>query len=191
MPRKNEKTTTYAKSESSFGPNGEQFSFKSATYKLATEEDYVKIYNSGMHYLSDIPSDCWRLLTILLPYMTYAERPDSPTYRYSMTIIISADLKKRITKAMGYKSVNAVSNLITELVDGGILHRLARSIFRVNPFVFGRGEYRDIVLVREQGEFAFRPDNTFMKVCASNKEMRKHKRKLNKTCKPNIDPIIE
>ena len=191
MSNKKEKSITYAKSESGFGPNGEQFSFKSATYKFATEEDYVKIYNSGIHYLSDIPSDCWKLLTILLPYMTYAERPDSPTYRYSMTIIISADLKKRITKAMGYKSVNAVSNLITELVDGGILHRLARSIFRVNPFVFGRGEYRDIVLVRELDEFAFRPDNTFMKVCTSNKEMRKHKRKLNKTYKPNSDTIIE
>lgn len=186
-----QKSVTYAKSESAFGPNGEQFSFKSATYKIATEEDYVKIYNSGMHYLSDIPSDCWKLLTILLPYMTYAERPDSPTFRYSMTIIISADLKKRITKQMKYRSVNAVSNLITELVDGGILYRLARSIFRVNPFVFGRGEYRDIVLVRELDEFAFRPDNTFMMVCTRNKDMRKHKRKLNKAAKPNNDPIIE
>lgn len=191
MPRQKEKTITYANSQSGFGPNGEQFSFKSAAYKIATEEDYVKIYNSGMHYLSDIPSDCWHLLTILLPYMTYAERPDSPTARYSMTIIISADLKERITKKMGYKTVNAVSNLITELVDGGVLKRLARSIYRVNPHIFGRGEFRDVVLLRELGEFAFRPDNTFMKVCTSNKAMRKHKRKLNKTCKPNNDPIIE
>ena len=191
MSKNKEKSVTYAKSESGFGPNGEQFSFKSATYKIATEEDYVKIYSSGMHYLSDIPSDCWKLLTILLPYMTFAERPDSPTYRYSMTIIISADLKKRITEQMNYKSVNAVSNLITELTDSGILKRLARSIYRVNPYIFGRGEFRDVVMLREQKEFAFRHDTTFMKVCTINKDIRKHKRKLKKARITNSAPITE
>lgn len=191
MPRQKEKSITYAKSEIAVGPDGQKTAFKSATYKIGAEEDYVKIYSNGMHYLSDIPTDCWKLLTILLPYMTYAERPDSPTYRYSMTIIISADLKKRITKQMGYKSVNAVSNLITELTDGGILKRLARSIYRVNPYIFGRGEYRDILLVRELEEFAFRADHTFMKECTISKDSRKHNRKLKKTCIASNDPIIE
>ena len=186
-----ERTTTYANSAYISGPEGEKYIYKSAVHKIGGEDDYIKIYHNGMHYLSDIPSDCLELLTILLPYMTYAENPNSPTYRYSMTIIISADLKKRIAKQMNYKSVNAISNLLTELTDGGILKRLARSIYRVNPFIFGRGEYRDIVLVRELDEFAFRCDNTFAQECKRNKEMRKHKRKLDKTCKPSDDPIID
>ena len=186
MPRKNEKKIVYGSSSHVSGPDGLYNACKETVFRIGAEEDYIKIYFDRMYYLSDLPSDCFRLLLLLLPHVNYAEDLDSPTVQYSLTIILNPDLKKRITKVMGYTKVDTVSNLITELCDGEILHRVSRSIYRLNPYIFGRGQYKNIVHLREDGEFPFvRYEETFMLVRNRNKELRKRKREHDQQRKRN------
>lgn len=72
------------------------------TFRVGAEEDYVKIYFCGIHYLSDIPSDCWRFLTYLLQFVHFAEDPDSITFNYSLTVTLDNALRKQIAHNMKY-----------------------------------------------------------------------------------------
>lgn len=180
MASKNEKRVTYSKVKYVLDPTtGEvNATLDERTFRVGAEEDYVKIYFCGIHYLSDIPSDCWRFLTYLLQFVHFAEDPDSITFNYSLTVTIDNALRKQITHNMKYKEVNSINNLITQLVDGGILKRLSCSLYRVNPFIFGRGKYQNVLLVRKLNEFSYHPDDTFKSVYKNNREQRKCKRKM-------------
>lgn len=182
MPRKNDKKITYGNTTQIVDPaTGEIHTrYKERTVRVGAEDDYVKIYFEGIHYLCDISSDCWHFLTYLLQFVHFAEEPDSISSRYSLTVTLTDDLRKQIAMLMGYKSKSSINNIITELVDGGILYRVSCSLYRVNPFVFGRGKYQNVLRVRELKEFIFHPDDTFKSVYTNNREMRKLKRKLNK-----------
>lgn len=182
MPKKTDKKITYGNTTQIVDPTtGEIHTrYKERTVRVGAEDDYVKIYFEGIHYLSDIPCDCWHFLTYLLQFVHFAEEPDSISARYSLTVTLTDDLRKQIAILMGYKSKSSVNNIITELVDGGILYRVSCSLYRVNPFVFGRGKYQNVLRVRELKEFIFHPDDTFKSVYTNNREMRKLKRKLNK-----------
>jgi hypothetical protein len=117
-------------------------------------------------------------LTYLLQFVHFAEDPDSITFNYSLTVTIDNALRKQIAHNMKYKEVNSINNLITQLVDGGILKRLSCSLYRVNPFIFGRGKYQNVLLVRKLNEFSYHPDATFKSVYKNNREQRKCKRKM-------------
>ena len=117
-------------------------------------------------------------MTYLLQFVHFAEDPDSITFNYSLTVTLDNALRKQIAHNMKYKEVNSINNLITQLVDGGILKRLSCSLYRVNPFVFGRGKYQNVLRVRKLNEFSYHPDATFKSVYNSNREQRKAKRNM-------------
>lgn len=196
MASKNEKRVTYSNTTYAVDPTtgSAQAIYDERTFRVGAEEDYVKIYFGGIHYLSDIPSDCWHFLTYLLQFVHFAEDPDSISLRYSMTVTIDNTLRKQIAKAMDYKEKNSINNLITELVDGGILKRISCSLYRVNPFIFGRGKFQNILRVRALREFEYDPDATFRSVYQKNREERKSKRKTGKqsdTANQDSDNLTE
>ena len=73
MASKNEKRVTYSNTKYVLDPvTGEvNATLDERTFRVGAEEDYVKIYFCGIHYLSDIPSDCWRFLTYLLQFVHF------------------------------------------------------------------------------------------------------------------------
>lgn len=141
------------------------------TFTIGSEEDYVKIYFTGLFYMRDMPSDCMRLLIHMLPHSRYAEPPDSNMGDYSLAIILYPKLKRDIAIAMDCK-VGTISNLLTELVYGGVLIRVAPSVYRLNPHLFGRGSVKDMGEMR-----ALYPapvsEATFMSVYKYNKALKK------------------
>ena len=121
-----------------------------------------------------MPADCMRLLIYLLPYIRYAEPPDSYMFNYSLTVTMDTCLRKEIAARMGCK-VASLNNLLTELVDGHILDRVAKSVYRANPHFFGKGHVKDIAETRVR----YRPPSpgdTFMSVYNETKK----RKKLNK-----------
>lgn len=144
------------------------------TFTIGSEEDYVKIYHTGLFYMRDIPSDCMRLLVYLLPHARYAEPPDSNMADYSLAITLYPQLKKQIAQAMACK-VTTISNLLTELVDGEVLIRVYNSVYRLNPHLFGRGAVKDMGEMRALYTPPM-PDDTFMSVYARNKAIKKAKK---------------
>lgn len=157
------------------------------SYTIGSEPDYVKIYTEGLLYMRNMPADCMRLLIYLLPYVRYAEPCDSFMFNYSLTVTMDTQLRKELAQQMGCK-VASLNNLLTELVDGHILDRTAKSVYRVNPHYFGKGNVKDIAEIRA----CYRPpapDATFMSVYNETKRMKKLK-KAGLDAKPMQDDEI-
>ncbi len=144
------------------------------TFTIGSEEDYVKIYHTGLFYMRDMPMDCMRLLVFLLPYVRYAEPPGSNTEEYSLTFTLDPQLKKRIAQAMDCK-VATISNLLTELVYGEVLIRVYNTVYRLNPHFYGRGAVKDMGEMRAMYPSPM-PDDTFMSVYTRNKAIKKAKK---------------
>lgn len=147
--RKNTKTITSGETIINT-ENGEIVSKTSHQhFKLGTEDSYVKVYLEGLNYIRDMPHDCFVLLCKLMEYCTYAEptKPDGTNDSFHISLMTSR--KKRLTEELKYKNTKSISNLLTELIDGNVLVRLDRSCYRLNPWLFGRGEWVNMVAVRE------------------------------------------
>ena len=144
------------------------------TFTIGSEEDYVKIYHTGLFYMRDMPMDCMRLLVYLLPHARYAEPPDSNMADYSLAITLYPQLRKQIAQAMDCK-VTTISNLLTELVDGEVLIRVYNSVYRLNPHLFGRGAVKDMGEMRALYPAPLAED-TFISVYTRNKAIKKAKK---------------
>ncbi len=144
------------------------------TFTIGSEEDYVKIYFTGLFYMRDMPMDCMRLLLCMLPHARYAEPPDSNMADYSLAITLYPQLKKQIAEMMGCK-VATISNLLTELVYGEVLIRVYNSVYRLNPHLFGRGSVKDMGEMRALYPSPM-PDDTFLSVYTKNKAIKKAKK---------------
>ncbi len=145
------------------------------SYSIGSEADYVKIYHTGLLYMRDMPPDCMRLLVYLLPYVRYAEPLDSYMFNYSLTVTIDPMLKREIADALGYKNITSVSNLLTELIDGGVLHRVGKGLYRLNPHLFGRGNVKDMGEIRAISRPPV-PGATFMSVYNDTKKQKQRKK---------------
>ena len=178
LARKNEKQITQVDHYEEW-VDGVRYARKAhRSYTIGSEPDYVKIYTTGLLYMRDMPADCMRLLIYLLPYIRYAEPCDSYMFNYSLTATIDTMLRKELAQKMGCK-VSSLNNLLTELVDGHVLDRVAKSVYRANPHFFGKGNVKDIAEIRA----CYRPpapDATFMSVYNETKKLKKLK-------KENID----
>lgn len=144
------------------------------SYKLDTEDSYVKVYLEGLDYIKDMPRDCFLLLCKLMEYCTYAEPTKPDGTNDSFHISLTTNRKKHLAQEMGYKNTKSISNLLTELIDGNVLARLDRSLYRLNPWLFGRGEWVNMVAVRELADI--RPPDpgmTFATVQQATAEARK------------------
>lgn len=175
--RKNTKTITTG--QTFFNTEGGQLKTKSGYqhFKLDTEDSYVKVYLEGLNYIRDMPRDCFALLCKLMEYCTYAEPTKEDGTNDSFHISLMTSRKKRLAEELGYQNVKSVSNLLTELIDGNVLARLDRSCYRLNPWLFGRGEWVFMVEIRETSDI-LRPDpgTTFASVQKATVEARKRRK---------------
>lgn len=175
--RKNSKRITT--SETIIHTEGDKIISKTVrqSYKMDTEDSYVKVYLEGLDYIKDMPKDCFVLLCKLMEYCTYAEPTKADGTNDSFHINIMTNRKKRIADELGYNNVNSVSNLLTELIDGGVLFRLDKSCYRLNPWLFGRGEWRHMIDVREAADInPPDPGTTFASVHKNTVEARRRRK---------------
>lgn len=173
MARKSERKITQCESYVCYEDGVRQERTTHRIYTIGSEDDYVKIYIRGLIYMRDMPPDCLRLLLFLLPYLRYAETPGSYMFNYGLTITIDRSLKVEIAKLMGYGGPNSISNVLTKLVDGGVLHWEGKGLYRTNPYLLGRGNVKDIAEVRGHYGHPPAPEATFMSVYQETKKKKK------------------
>lgn len=174
LARKNDKQITHSETYEQWVDGVRIGKTIHRSYTIGSEPDYVKIYTEGLLYMRDMPSDCMRLLIYLLPYVRYAEPCDSYMFNYSLTVTLDTQLRKELAKQIGCK-VASLNNLLTELIDGQILDRTAKSVYRVNPHFIGKGNIKDIAEIR----VCYRPPDpgaTFMSVYNETKKRKKLKK---------------
>lgn len=106
------------------------------------EPNYIKLYLQDIMYLSNMPKQYATLTACLLKRISYAGDEDG------MCIVLVPRIKQAICKEMDWKRISSLDNAIQKLLAGKILYRVDRSIYRFNPYLFGKGDWQDIARLR-------------------------------------------
>lgn len=115
--------------------------------RIPSEPRFVKLYLQDVLYLSDMPQQYDALLLALMRYVSFADA------KYGMSIPLVAQVKKDICAEMGWKKMQSLDNALAKLVKGKILSKIGRGFYRLNPYLFGVGEWPDIRKLRLQIEY--------------------------------------
>lgn len=108
--------------------------------------------------MSDMPKHYTNLVYALLKRVSYAGDDDG------MCVTLVPRTKKAICKELGWEKTSSLDNALQRLLKGKIIYRVDRGVFRMNPYLFGKGEWQDISRIRM--EITYDSDGkTFMSVC--------------------------
>ncbi len=99
---------------------------------LPREPDFVKLYLESVTKLNDVQGWTDPILYELLKLMNYRNE-----------IILNAAIKKRIGAEIGI-STRTIDNALSMLVKKDIILREDTGLYKGNPYLFGKGEWRDI-----------------------------------------------
>ena len=103
------------------------------------EPNYVKLYLEDISYLHRLPATAGALLHELLKYITYG----------TQEVVLNSVVKKRIAEATGM-NIRTVDNRLQELVKSGIISRIDIGTFMLNPYLFGKGDWKTINELRNK-----------------------------------------
>lgn len=96
------------------------------------EPDYVKLYLESITKLNDVQGWTDPILYELLRLMNYGNE-----------IVLNAAVKKRMALSLKI-STRTIDNALSMLVKKNIIFREDTGLYKGNPFLFGKGEWRDI-----------------------------------------------
>lgn len=111
-----------------------------------TEPPFVKMYLDTILYLKDLPKGYNSILLAFLRHMTYANAEDG------QCVFINSAMKRRIAESLDV-SISRIDNVLSELNKGEVLTRIDRGMYRVNPHLFGKGDWQDIAKLRLEISF--------------------------------------
>lgn len=103
------------------------------------EPSYIKLYLGDITYLHNVPKGAEIVLHELLKYVTYG----------TQEITILSHQKQQIASSTGL-SIRTVDNRIQDLANKGIIERVSRGIYKLNPYLFGKGDWKTIDQLRTQ-----------------------------------------
>lgn len=114
------------------------------SYYIESEPPYVKMYLDTVLYLKDLPKGYNPVLMAILKRLPWANQDQD--------IAINAGMKRKMANEIGC-SVSRINNAITDFVKGEVLYRVDTGVYRVNPYLFGRGDWNDIARLRLEVTF--------------------------------------
>lgn len=114
------------------------------SFYVDQEPPYVKMYLDTILYLKDIKKTYNPVLMAILKRLPWANQDQS--------IGLTAHIKRQIAEEVGC-SLSNVNNAITDLVKGDVLYRIGTGTYKVNPHLFGRGDWADIARLRLEVTF--------------------------------------
>ena len=103
------------------------------------EPSYIKLYLQDISYLYGLPATAGDLMHELLQYVTYG----------TQEIMLNSTAKKRIAEVTGM-SPRTLDNRLQELAKSGIIHRVATGTYLLNPYLFGKGDWKTISSLRNK-----------------------------------------
>ena len=154
MPRINQSVETQVLTES-----GEIVSKRAnKTMSWGDEPNYIKLYLQDIMYMVDLPKQYAALVASLLKRVSYAGDEDG------MCVILVPRIRKAICKEIGWKNVQTLNNALQKLIAGKIIYRVDKSVFRFNPYLFGKGDWQDISRLRLEIDYDDIKGKTFKTV---------------------------
>lgn len=128
------------------------------------EPPFIKLYLEDILYMSDMPKAYSSVVYRLLNYTTYANTKNG------LCVILNPYVKKEILKECGWDNMRSLNNALTKLVKGGILKRLGEGTYQFNPYLFGKGEWKDIDNIRVEWDYNAIKGKSFNTVISYKKE---------------------
>lgn len=128
---------------------------KNTTLSWGEEPAYIKMYLQDIMYLNDIPKKYAALTACLLRRMSYASEEEG------MCVVLVPMTKKAICQELGWQRVTSLNNALQKLIDGKIIYRVARGVFKMNPYLFGKGEWQDVSRLRMEINYSDIQGRTF------------------------------
>lgn len=108
------------------------------------EPPYIKLYIQDLLYLRDMPKGLANVLYALLQNSTFADK--------GLRVYLPTGLKKELIAQLG--TTRAVfDNALMKLCRGGVIERVDTGVYALNPYLFGRGEWRDIDKIRATWDY--------------------------------------
>lgn len=136
------KSTTYFTEETTIEKDGKTVTHTQRTKtRVGREPDYVKLYLQDVTYLSDMPKSYSNILYELCKYATYANDDEG------LIVIVNSYIKDTIAKTLGVTSQH-IANALSKLCGGDVLEPIARGTYRLNPYLFGKGDWASIRKIR-------------------------------------------
>lgn len=105
--------------------------------KLPPEPDYIKLYVSEIGRLHGLQAGHRDILLYVASMVAY-----------DGTVYLNPRRKGQIAATLKI-SPKSIDNALSEFVKTGLLNRLCRSDFELNPFLFGKGDWKTIRERRE------------------------------------------
>lgn len=126
------------------------------TYPTGDEPPYVKLYIADVLYLRDMPRRYEAITLALLKRVSYAGDEQG------LCVSVNRFVKESICKEIGWENTISVDNALQVLMKGEILYRVARGVYRFNPYLFGRGNWADVKRLRMEINYDAIQGRTFM-----------------------------
>jgi len=108
-------------------------------YSVPEEPAFVKLYLASVLKLKDLPKGYSGVLGVLLRYMPWADKRQA--------FAVNKALKEDIAEELGV-TVRYVERAITQMIRNDLIFRLKPGYYQFNPYVFGKGEWKDISEIR-------------------------------------------
>lgn len=152
-PKNKEKYTYYEHEKQQIDSSGntisDQRTFKR---KIAIEDEFIKLYYKRILCSYITPTGSFDTLVELLVAMaddiTYASTDTKTGKAYEQMIAINKVSRKKYAERLGV-SDRRIYQMVNELVDAKLIRRVTRGYYAVNPYIIGKGKWKDIVKIRE------------------------------------------
>lgn len=151
MPKDIDKTTLITSTTTVDYTTGEMLEKQEVTHiKKGTEPNYVKLYINTLLAFRDLPKTLNPVLTEFLSYMSYANTENKEG---GQLIFVNAYMKEEISKKLKGMKINTIDKALSNLVKTGLFKRVGTGTYQVNPYMFGKGEWKDISAIRATFDF--------------------------------------
>lgn len=115
---------------------------QSTTSVLPREPDFVKMYVNDIGKMFDLTKSDDKVLFCITKHMTF-----------SNLVYLVMPVKKMIMAELKMP-LNTLNDSIRNLSDSGIMQRQAHGVYLINPNLFAKGKWEDIVKIRMAIEYS-------------------------------------
>jgi len=109
--------------------------------KVEKEPSFIKLYLNDICKLNNIPKSSNAVLNELLKHTNYENE-----------IVLNMGIKKRMIVSLD-TTIATLNNSISKLNKAGIIKKIDSGIYKLTPYIFGKGEWANIKKIRIKWEY--------------------------------------
>lgn len=118
-----------------------------SNYKVLhrTDEPYVKLFDVPYRIFDDLPKGAPKLLFTMAQRATFADEMDGER---GMSIALTHSVREELAELLGYENIVTLNKYLSALKEVDLIRSIDRSLYKINPYVIGKGEQKDIEKAR-------------------------------------------